>query len=121
MNTGTVTCSGQVYVECLPDGEQIKSDADALDLVAACGEAGTHRLLLPAESLPEAFTHLSTGLAGMVLLKFSNYRIRVAAVLPEDQTRRGKFYEMMLETNRGNDFRIFETRAAAEQWLIADG
>jgi PadR family transcriptional regulator, regulatory protein AphA len=118
MNVQPVFFGGMTYVECLPDGEPIASEADALDLVAACGEHDTQRLLLHAENLPDEFFHLSNGLAGKILLKFSNYYLRVAAVLPSDRTRRGKFYEMMLETNRGNEFRIFEDRAAAQAWLI---
>lgn len=120
MNTQAKTIAGIPYLECLPDGQQVTSEADALDLVAACGEQGTHRLLLHADNLPDEFFHLSTGLAGKILLKFSNYYLRVAAVLPDDRSRHGKFYEMMLETNRGQEFRIFEERAAAETWLVEE-
>ncbi len=120
MNVQTITRNGQAIVECLPDGQQLSSEDDALELVAACGENETPRLLLHAENLPADFYRLSTGLAGRLLLKFSNYRLRVAAVLPLELTRQGRFHEMVLETNRGNEFRVFQDREAAEQWLVRD-
>lgn len=118
MNVQIITRNGQAIVECLPDGQQLASEDDALELIAACGENDTPRLLLHAENLPADFYRLSTGLAGRLLLKFSNYRLRVAAVLPLELTRQGRFHEMVLETNRGNEFRVFQDREAAEQWLV---
>jgi hypothetical protein len=31
----------------------------------------------------------------------------------------GKFYEFVIETNRGREFGVFYTRQQAEQWLLA--
>jgi hypothetical protein len=105
------------YVECLPDGGTIESEADALDLVAACGEYQCHRLLLHASNLTPDFYNLRTGLAGSVLLKFSNYHIQTAAILTPELATQGRFGEMVLETNRGHQFRVFTERAKAEEWL----
>lgn len=114
-----VNINSQTYVECLPNQDQLASEANALDLVAACGECGTNRLMLHASNLPEDFYQLNTGLAGEVLLKFSNYRLRVAAVLTPELVNQGRFREMALETNRGNQFRIFYDRQSAQDWLIS--
>jgi PadR family transcriptional regulator, regulatory protein AphA len=113
-----ITLNSQSYLECLPGKARLESEADALDLVAACGENGTNRLLLYAENLTDDFYRLQSGLAGLALLKFSNYRIRVAAVLTPELVNRGRFREMALETNRGNQFRIFYDRESAERWLL---
>jgi PadR family transcriptional regulator, regulatory protein AphA len=118
MNTQLVKKNGQTYLECLPDEWQIRSEREALDLVAACGENLTQRLLIHSASLPEDFFQLSTGLAGEVLLKFSNYRIRAAAVIPNERVNQGRFYEMVLETNRGSQFRVYPSREQAEEWLV---
>ena len=115
-----VNVKSQSYLECLPSEEQLSSEADSLDLVAACGEYGTSRLMLHAENLPEDFYQLKSGLAGNVLLKFSNYRLRVAAVLTPELVGQGRFREMALETNRGNQFRIFYDRQSAEDWLLSE-
>ncbi len=106
------------YVEADPIDGLISSEADALDWVAVCGESGTQRLMLHAGNFPREFYDLKSGLAGAVLLKFSNYRLIVAAVLPHSLTNQGKFREMALETNRGQQFRIFFDRESAEDWLI---
>jgi PadR family transcriptional regulator, regulatory protein AphA len=106
------------YLECLPGEKRLASEREALDLVAACGENGTDRLMLHAANLTDDFYQLNTGLAGALLLKFSTYRIRVAAILTPALVNQGRFREMVLETNRGNQFRVFYDRKSAEEWLI---
>jgi hypothetical protein len=118
MNYRLITEYPQTYLECLPGEQRLSSEREALDLVAACGEFGTDRLMLHADNLTEDFYRLSTGVAGEILLKFSTYRIRVAAVLTPELVNQGRFREMVLESNRGNQFRVFYDREAAEQWLI---
>lgn len=118
MNYQLVEVNGKTYVECLPGGGMLVSEREALELVAACGENTTHRLMIPAEVLPDAFFQLSTRLAGEVMLKLSNYRIRCAAVIPAEISHRGRFGEMVLETNRGKQLRVHPDRAAAEAWLL---
>ncbi len=104
-------------MECLPDGDLIDSEAKALDLVGVCGELQNSKLLIHADNLPGEFYDLKTGLAGEVMLKFSNYRITAALVIPAEKIGQGRFYEMVLETNRGNQFRIFQTVEDAEEWF----
>ena len=80
----------------------------------------TYRLLIPGECLSESKIELKSGLAGAVLLKFSNYRIQVKGVLVQaEMIGVGKFYEFVLETNRGNEFRASRTRNKALEWLIS--
>lgn len=104
------------FVECRPD-MLIATEDDALELVAFCGESGTQRLLVHTDNLPAEFFDLHSGLAGNILLKLSNYRIILAAVIPPDKIGTGRFSEMVLETNRGREFRVFNTRDDAVKWL----
>ncbi len=99
---------------------QLKDERAALDIVGACVGEGTDRVLLHSANLPEDFFRLSTGLAGTVLLKFSNYFIKAAAVIPPERIHQGKFYDFSLETNRGNQFRIFHNQQDAEEWIAHD-
>jgi PadR family transcriptional regulator, regulatory protein AphA len=96
----------------------LQKEADALDLVAACGEHGCNRLLIDAACLSEDFFRLRTGLAGAVLQKFVNYSIKAAIVAPPGSAQQGKFKDFMLEANRGGQFRIFSSRQAAIDWLV---
>lgn len=121
MNYTLISKDNNSYLACSPDGAagRLQSEHDALDLVAACGEHGTHNLLLPAACLSDDFFRLGTGLAGAVLLKFSNYRIRCALVLSPEQAHRGRFGELVLEANRRNrELHFFNEVEAAERWLI---
>ena len=118
MNTRTLIAGKQVYVECVVDGGRLDGETAALELVAGCMEAGTNRLLVHGASLPAEFFDLKTGLAGAVLLKFSNYRIRCALLLTPEQVGTGRFYEMALEANRGDELHFAYNREEAEEWLI---
>ena len=117
MNYRLIDTTPYHFLECLPEGGIIHSEQDALDWLALCGEHGTDRLMIHASNLTNAFFDLSSGLAGAILLKFVIYRVKVAAVLTPELVNRGKFREMALETNRGQDFRIFYERSEAEAWL----
>ncbi len=118
MDTHLITSYGISYLEYIPNEERIKREADALDLIATCIENGTSQLMLHAGCLSEDFYRLSTGLAGAVLQKFTDYHIRVAAVIPLELASHGHFGEMVSEANRGNSFHVFQTREAAERWLL---
>jgi hypothetical protein len=107
------------YIDCA-ESFLLADEKAALDIVGACGEEGTDRVMLHAGNLPGDFIKLNTGLAGNVLLKFYNYSIIAAAVLAPELVKQGKFYDFALETNRGNQFRIFKTCQEAEEWLTRD-
>ncbi len=103
----------------VPTGSlRIASERDALDLVGLCGEHQIQNVLLDGECLDEAFFDLKTGLAGAALLKWSNYSIRVAVILPQERIGTGRFAEFVMETNRGNQFRVFSDKESAVKWLV---
>lgn len=106
------------YLYCPAGSLRIANERDALDLVALCGEYETDKLLLDGECLDPAFFDLKTGLAGEVLLKLSNYRIRAAVIMPQERVGTGRFAEFVLETNRGNQFRVYSQHEGAEKWLV---
>ena len=119
MNYRLVEHAQNTSVECLPGDGLIASENDSLDLVAACGEYQASRLLISAEVLPEEFYNLRTGLAGAVLQKFAQYRVKVVAVLPPERANQGRFGEMVLEANRSNSmFHVFSEHENAEAWLV---
>lgn len=111
--------NGVRIVELNAGGGLVRTEQDALDLVAACMERGAERLLIDSNCLSEEFFRLRTGLAGAVLQKLANYNLKAAVVAPESAVRRGKFEDFVLETNRGEQFRIFEGREEAISWLTA--
>ena len=60
--------------------ERIERDrASALDLLmAAQGEAGTKNIAIDKKLIADVFFRLSTGLAGEILQKFTNYGVKCA-------------------------------------------
>jgi hypothetical protein len=71
-------------------------------------------------ALSEDFFKLKTGIAGNMLQKFINYRIKTAAIIPDAMVHKGKFKEMVSEANKGNHFRVFDNIEAAEIWLLSE-
>jgi hypothetical protein len=116
MHTVVSESGGVRIVEC---GEPVLRVEDALDLIAACFEAGTRRVLLEARMLPASFFDLSTRFAGEFLQKLGNYGILCAAVIPAAPSQSERFGEFVREAKTGRTFRVFDTRSDAEAWLAA--
>src|SRR5581483_7168098 len=89
---------------CAPDGEKVKSERDALDLIGEAMDAGAEVILVPAERLEETFFQLQTQIAGHIVQKFVTYRRRL--VISGDISRyvaqSRAFRDFVSEANRGN-------------------
>lgn len=106
------------YVECASAETTLRTGQDALDLIAACFENDTNLLMLHAEALSDDFFNLRTGLAGEMLQKFMNYRVKAALIITNERVVKGRFKELLTEANKGNDFRVFGSAGEAEEWLL---
>ena len=105
-------------IEGTRDTPWLTSPADWKQVVEACHAARSYDALLHPSNLPPGFFDLSTGVAGELLQKWRNYRIRVAVVCPPGSvTFSSRFPEMVAEESRRGYFRIFETREPAVEWL----
>src|SRR4051794_34489916 len=71
---------GLTVLVCAPDGPVVRDERDAVDLVGAALGQGAELVLLPVSRLTEDFFTLSTGIAGAIIQKFVNYRLRLAVV-----------------------------------------
>lgn len=113
-----VEAEGGRFAEGRPGVLLVKEEGDALDLLSEAGQRGVRRILLHAENLSPDFFELTTGLAGAVFQKFSNYSIRAALLVDPRKIRSRRFRELMMECGRGGDIRFFEDREAAQRWLL---
>jgi PadR family transcriptional regulator AphA len=120
MKTFVIEIEGKKLVELAKGEAVIRNERDALELAGICGFSGAPRALVHADNLAEEFFDLKTRVAGDVLQKFINYRIRVAAVLSRERIGTGRFSEMVMEANRGDDFRVFDDKEKAIAWLVSD-
>jgi len=68
-------------VEVVSDEVLINAEQDALDLMANIGYLyDSRRIILYRKNLCEEFFVLSSGIAGSVMQKFSNYRVQSAII-----------------------------------------
>lgn len=93
-------------------GPAIAGESDALDVI---GDAFGHEaevVAVPVSRLAPEFFELRTGVAGAVVQKFVNYRVRLVIVggLPEHVGGSGPVADWVREANAGRDL-----------WFVADG
>jgi GrpB-like predicted nucleotidyltransferase (UPF0157 family) len=110
--------SGVRVVEGAPNEPLMTRVDDASRVIEACFSHRARLALLYASNLTERFFDLSSGDAGAILQKLRNYGVRLAVVCPPGSVQfSSRFGEMLAEEHRRRDFRVFETRAAAREWL----
>jgi hypothetical protein len=85
-----------------PGGPPVTTVQDGLDLIGAAFQ-GAEVVALPAARLTGDFFTLSTGLAGEIMQKFVNYRIRLAVVgdITTWLDASSALRALVLESNRG--------------------
>ncbi len=106
------------YIELISTTKSLSTENDALDLIALCWEHETSALMIHYATLSEDFFKLKTKVAGSIIQKFINYGIKAAIIIPLETIQKGRFKEMTIETNKGNHFRLYESKEEAEKWLI---
>jgi len=72
--------TGVDIAEVTAEGFLITNESDGLDLVGTLYFQGYDRVILYKEQITPRFFDLKNGLAGEVLQKFSNYRMRLVIV-----------------------------------------
>lgn len=106
------------YIELVSSTEPLSTENDALDLISLCWEHETNALMIHYAALSEDFFKLKTKVAGNIIQKFINYSIKAVAIIPQETIEKGRFKEMAMETNKGNHFRLYESKEEAEKWLL---
>lgn len=95
----------------------MQTEGDGLNLIEICAHEGTNMLLIHSDRLSADFFNLKTGIAGAIMLKLSQYAIKVAILLDKEDIGR-RFKEYIAESNRGNLFHTYKNISDAENWLI---
>ena len=108
------------YIECNSPDFVIRNEQDILDLIVGCGENDSNKVLIYEANLSPDFFDLKTNLAGTLFQKMANYHLRGAGVISFDEIKSERFKELIFECNRGNLFRFFEDKEAAERWLTSE-
>ena len=107
------------YLEIISARKPMETEQQAIDAMSLCVENGTDLLLIHTPAVSESFFRLATGAAGGILQKLINYHIKTAFVFSKDMTLPERFQEMMFEANKGEQYRFYDTKSEAEQWLLS--
>ena len=102
--------AGTQVLMCHPDGPQVATVEDALDLIGAAF-AGAEVVAVPAVRLDPGFFALGTRFAGEVMQKFANYRLRLAVV--------GDISEHLAASSALRAL-VRESNAAGHVWFLPD-
>ncbi|HWN71962.1 MAG TPA: DUF4180 domain-containing protein [Haliangium sp.] len=98
-------------------GIAIRSVKDINDMIGAC--FGAEAILLREEDLAPDFFDLSSGLAGELLQKLVNYRLRAAIVVPDPESHGKRFSELAYEHRTHDMIRFVRSSEEADAWLRA--
>jgi hypothetical protein len=97
-----VELAGVPVLVCDADGPSIATEQDALDVIGAT-YAGAEMVAVPVGRLDERFFTLRTGVAGGIMQKFVNYRVRLVIVGDVAGYTAGStaLRDLVTESNRG--------------------
>ncbi len=111
--------NGKCYASGHPGRALIRTVEDAVGVIGFCFENRLDRVVLYADNFPKNFFDLSSQTAGLLLQKFSTYRIRMAAVVDLDKKAHSShFPEMVAEENRRGMFHLCSSLEEAEAWVL---
>jgi hypothetical protein len=89
-----------VIAELTDESFVLKEAQDALDLIMSTGTHECSRFIIYKKNLHDDFFNLSSGLAGDILQKFSNYRIKLAVIGDFSGFRSKNLNDFFRESNR---------------------
>jgi hypothetical protein len=93
--------SGKQIAEVISPVLVLRTVQDGIDLVGNLAYQGFDGVILHAHHVTPAFFDLQTGLAGEILQKFSNYRMRLAVVGDFSMYESTSLQAFIAESNRG--------------------
>ncbi|MFN8342952.1 MAG: DUF4180 domain-containing protein [Cyclobacteriaceae bacterium] len=99
--------------EVFSEDKIIDSVDDGLSLLGDLYYQGFDRIIVHEKNITPAFFDLKTGIAGEILQKFSNYRVRLAIVGDFSKYSNKSLKDFIYESNKGRQINFVETQSAA--------
>ncbi|GAB3337066.1 DUF4180 domain-containing protein [Larkinella ripae] len=118
MQLETHQANGQKTAELISDAILISNAEDGLDLLGNLYYQGFDNLLLYEKNITPAFFDLKTGIAGEILQKFSNYRVRLAIVGNFASYQSKSMKDFMYESNKTGHITFVQSKAEALNRLL---
>lgn len=104
--------------EATAEGKLINSTDEGLDFLGTIYFQGIDKIILHQHQLFEEFFDLSTGAAGEILQKFSNYRVRLAVVGNFKDVKSKSLNDFIRESNRLGQINFCESLDDALEKLV---
>lgn len=90
------------YVEIIAKGIIIDTTEDALNILGEAYYQGYDKIIINSKHLNPDFFNLRSGLAGEILQKFSNYRMRIAIIGDFNAYKSRSLQDFIRESNRSS-------------------
>lgn len=113
MELKIIEVNQQKIAEIDTDRFVIYDAQDALDIMADASYLEASSLILYETNLNPAFFELRTGFAGEILLKFTNYRMKLAVIGEFEKYKSNSLQAFMSESNKGNQIFFVPDRETA--------
>ena len=111
MSANTYDLGGVRVFECPAEGPPLRDDRDAIAVIGEAMAQGARLIVVPARRLTPDFFQLRTAVAGAMLQKFVNYRLRLAII--------GDFSALAANSSALHAF-IQESNRGAAIWFLAN-
>ena len=113
MELKIIEVNGQKIAEVISDEIVIKDPQDALDMMAAADYEGARAIMIYEKNIIPDFFELRTKIAGEILQKFSNYRVKLAIIGEFEKFKSKSLQAFIRESNRGKQVFFTTDRESA--------
>ncbi len=118
MKIETHDIGGIQVAEVVSEEILLSSAQDGLDILGDVYYRGFDRVVLHEKNITPGFFDLKSGLAGEVLQKFANYRVRLAIVGEFSKFTSKSFKDFVFESNQGRHICFAASRQQALDALL---
>jgi Domain of unknown function (DUF4180) len=110
---------GVRVLELIADESKLQTYNDAVELIGEAFENHATLIVIPVECLDDEFFQLSTRIAGELIQKFVQYRLRLAILgdISRHLAESSALRAFVIESNRGKDVWFLASRAELDQRL----
>ena len=99
--------------EVISDDTIINKSEDGLDLLGDLYYQGFDKILIHEKNITPNFFDLKSGMAGEILQKFSNYRVRLAIVGDFSKYTSKSLNDFIYESNKGRQINFLASQTEA--------
>jgi len=104
---------GENTAEIIADNIIISNIEDGIDLIGNLYYQGFDNVIMLEENITHEFFDLSTKMAGEILQKFSNYKMRLAIVGDFSTYQSKSFKDFIYESNKHGQINFVNSKAEA--------